>query len=71
MCSARRVGAAEERFRGRHGALPITDPDWRSPLCEAFIHGALEPGVARNDDYNDTQQDGTGYFQRYDPAHAG
>jgi len=64
MRTERRIGAADDRFRGRHGALPITDPDWRSALCEAFIQGAGELGIPRNLDYNGAQQDGAGYFQR-------
>ena len=64
MRSECRIGPADDRFRGRHGALPITDCDWRSTLCEAFIRGAGELGVPRNHDYNGAHQDGAGYFQR-------
>ena len=62
--SERRIGPGDDRFRGRGGALPITDPDWPSPLCEAFIAGATELGIARNADYNGAAQEGAGYFQR-------
>lgn len=65
MRSERRLGPADERFRGREGALPITDPDWRNPLCEAFIQAAVDRGIPRNPDYNGERQDGVGYFQRY------
>ncbi|MBS0222229.1 MAG: GMC family oxidoreductase N-terminal domain-containing protein [Proteobacteria bacterium] len=51
-------------FRGRDGNLPITDLDWRDPLCEAFIEGAVEMGIPRNRDYNGTQQAGVSYVQR-------
>ena len=64
MRSERRVGAADESLRGRSGALPITDPDWRHPLCEAFIKGAAEFGIPRNRDHNGAAQEGAGYFQR-------
>jgi choline dehydrogenase len=64
MRSERRIGAGDDRFRGYHGALPITDIDWRHALCEAFIQGANEFGIPRNPDYNGAQQDGAGYFQR-------
>lgn len=63
--SERRVGAADEVYRGREGQLPITDPDWTGPLCEAFIAGAGELGIPRNPDYNGAEQLGAGYFQRY------
>jgi choline dehydrogenase len=64
MRSERRVGAGDDRYRGRSGALPITDPDWPSSLCDAFITGAAELGIPRNPDYNGASQDGAGYFQR-------
>ena len=64
MRSERRIGPADESYRGRDGALPVTNPDWQSELCEAFIRGAAEIGVPRNPDYNGAEQDGAGYFQR-------
>ena len=64
MRSERRIGVGDDNFRGRNGALPITDTDWRHVLCEAFIQGAGEFGIPRNPDYNGAQQDGAGYFQR-------
>ena len=51
-------------FRGRDGNLPITDLDWRDPLCEAFIEGAVQMGIPRNRDYNGTMQAGVSYVQR-------
>ena len=48
----RRVGPADERWRGRTGEIPVTDPPWRHPLCEAFIAGARGLGFARDLDYN-------------------
>ncbi|MFO1159235.1 MAG: GMC family oxidoreductase N-terminal domain-containing protein [Reyranellaceae bacterium] len=62
--SERRIGEADETFRGRDGNLPITDLDWRDPLCEAFIEGAVEMGIPRNRDYNGTMQAGVSYVQR-------
>ena len=63
--SERRIGPGDDEYRGRDGPLPITDPDWTGPLCEAFITGAAELGIARNPDYNGAEQLGAGYFQRY------
>ena len=62
--SERRIGAGDERWRGRDGALPVTDPRWPHVLCEAFIEGAAELGIPRNADYNGERQEGVGYFQR-------
>jgi choline dehydrogenase len=60
----RRIGPADERYRGRDGELPVTDPDWRHPLCDAFIAGATRIGFPRNPDYNGATQEGVGYYQR-------
>ena len=60
----RRIGAADEQYRGREGGLPVTDPAWRHPLCDAFIAGAARLGFPRNPDYNGATQAGTGYYQR-------
>ena len=60
----RRIGAADLQYRGREGGLPVTDPTWRHPLCDAFIDGAASLGFPRNPDYNGATQAGTGYYQR-------
>ena len=62
--SERRIGAADETFRGRDGSLPITDLEWRDPLCDAFIEGAVQMGIPRNRDYNGAAQAGVSYVQR-------
>ena len=62
--SERRIGDGDDRYRGRTGALPITNPDWTNALAEAFIAGAGELGIPRNPDYNGERQEGAGYFQR-------
>ncbi len=56
--------ADDELFRGSEGHLPITDLDWRDPICDAFIEGAVQLGIPRNRDYNGTQQAGVSYVQR-------
>ena len=60
----RKIGAGDDRFRGRTGEMPITDIDWIHPICEAFIEGAQELGIPRNPDYNGARQEGVGYYQR-------
>ncbi len=62
--SERRVGDADDVYRGRDGGIVVTNPDWHHPLCEAFIEGAVSLGIPRNPDYNGATQDGVGYFQR-------
>jgi choline dehydrogenase-like flavoprotein len=64
-CTERRMAAeADPTFRGSDGNLPVTDLEWRDPLCEAFIEGAVQMGIPRNRDYNGTQQAGVSYVQR-------
>jgi len=60
----RMVAEADPTFRGSDGNLPITDLEWRDPLCEAFIEGAVQMGIPRNRDYNGAQQAGVSYVQR-------
>lgn len=60
----RRVGSADERYRGRNGELPVTDIPWHHPLCEAFIAGAASLGFPRDVDYNASSSECTGYYQR-------
>ncbi|PZP92048.1 MAG: choline dehydrogenase [Variovorax paradoxus] len=62
----RRIGAFDPPWRGGEGLLPITDCDWRHPLCDAFIDGAAALlNVPRQHDYNCGQQGGAGYYQRW------
>ncbi|MBI1202758.1 MAG: choline dehydrogenase [Rhodopseudomonas sp.] len=60
----RRIGDGDATFRGRDGSLTVTDIDWRDPLCEAFIDGAISLGIPRNPDYNGKTQEGVSYAQR-------
>src|SRR6185436_9544061 len=60
----RRVGDGDAAYRGRDGALTVTDIDWHHPLCDAFIAGAVEAGIPRNPDYNGKIQEGIAYAQR-------
>jgi choline dehydrogenase len=60
----RRLGDGDPTFRGRDGALTVSDLAWRHPLCEAFIEGAVGLGIPRNPDYNGAVQEGVAYAQR-------
>ena len=53
-----------DRFHGRDGPQHVSDIHERHPICEAFIAGAGEIGICRNDDYNGEAQEGVGYYQR-------
>lgn len=61
----RRIGDFDPALRGGDGLLPITDCDWRHPLCDAFIEAAGQHGLPTNIDYNRGQQTGAGYYQRW------
>ncbi len=60
----RRIGEGDSTYRGRDGELVVTDIDWRHPLCDAFIEGAVQHGIPRNPDYNGRVQEGIAYAQR-------
>jgi choline dehydrogenase len=60
----KRVGEGEDTYRGREGSLTVTTMDWRDPLCEAFMEGAVSLGIPRNPDYNGKTQEGVSYCQR-------
>lgn len=62
--SERRLGEGDDRVRGRTGELPISDLDWRHPICDAFIEGTRSLGIPKNPDYNSGDQAGSGFFQR-------
>lgn len=59
-----RLGEGDEAYRGRSGALTVSDIDWSHPLCDAFIEGAVQHGIPRNPDYNGLTQEGIAYAQR-------
>ena len=59
-----RIGAGDERFRGRDGPFKVTDLDWDHPLIDAFIAGAVSLGIPPNPDYNGQTQEGLGRTQR-------
>ncbi|MDA9411533.1 GMC family oxidoreductase [Bradyrhizobium sp. CCBAU 45384] len=60
----KRIGEGEDIYRGRDGNLIVTTMDWRDPLCEAFMEGAVSLGIPRNPDYNGRTQEGVSYCQR-------
>ena len=62
--SEQRIGVADDTYRGRDGAVRVTDLGWSHPLCDAFIEGAGQLGIPVNPDYNGARQEGVSYVQR-------
>ncbi len=60
----RRIGSGEDAYRGRGGALVVTDLEHRHPLCDAFLESAQSLGIPLNPDYNGASQAGIAYAQR-------
>jgi choline dehydrogenase-like flavoprotein len=54
-------GASE--FHGAGGPLPVSEPRARSKMCQAFLEAVDALGLPRNDDFNDGEQDGYGWYQ--------
>ena len=52
-----------DEWHGAGGPLAVSDMRARRDVCDAFIAGAEEIGIPRNDDINGAQQEGAGYFQ--------
>ncbi len=57
-----RIGKPDP-LHGTGGGLAVSDVTDRDPLSEAFIEAAMQEGIARNDDFNGTDQEGVGYYQ--------
>jgi choline dehydrogenase len=52
-----------DAWHGGDGPLKVSDIGARHELIEAFIAGAGQCGVPRNDDFNGATQEGVGYYQ--------
>lgn len=50
-------------FHGGDGPLKVSDVGANHELIDAFIAGAQQVGVPRNDDFNGATQEGAGYYQ--------
>jgi choline dehydrogenase len=61
--SERRLGEADQRYRGTNGPLVVSDLDFNDPLCALFIQAAEGLGAPLVADYNAAAQDGVGPFQ--------
>ena len=58
-----RIGVGDDRYRGRNGPLPVTDPVRSSPLCDLFIEAVKSLGYPYVHDHNAEAQDGVGAWQ--------
>jgi choline dehydrogenase len=54
-------GASE--LHGTGGPLTVAQGRSRSPMMDAFVEAGEQAGLARNEDFNGTAQDGVGYYQ--------
>ncbi len=52
-----------DAWHGTGGPLSVSDMRVRRDVCDAFIAGAAEIGIPRNDDINGARQEGAGYYQ--------
>lgn len=50
-------------YHGIGGPLNVADPRYINPLTDAFVEAGIEMGVTKNEDFNDKQQEGVGYYQ--------
>ncbi|MCK1756717.1 GMC family oxidoreductase N-terminal domain-containing protein [Bradyrhizobium sp. 137] len=54
---------AGDASRGKGGPLNVRNTTARHVLCDAFLEAAVGSGFALNNDYNNGQQEGFGYYQ--------
>jgi choline dehydrogenase len=52
-----------DAFHGSGGPLNVADLRYRNPLSSVFLDAAVEAGYARNEDFNDADMQGFGFYQ--------
>jgi choline dehydrogenase-like flavoprotein len=50
-------------FHGAGGPLPVSEERSHNRITHAFVEAGVQAGLARNDDFNDGEQDGVGMYQ--------
>ena len=50
-------------MHGKGGPLNVADHRTVNPISHAFVQAGLEAGFAKNDDFNDGEQEGVGLYQ--------
>lgn len=58
-----RIGAGDDRYRGRGGPLTVSDPVEVGPLCKVFVDAVKSLGYPYVADHNAETQDGVGPWQ--------
>ncbi len=51
-------------YRGEHGPLEVTAPDFSNPLCEVFLAACGQAGFPASDDTNGQQSEGFGVMDQ-------
>ncbi len=50
-------------FHGAGGPLPVSEERSQNRISHAFVEAGVQAGLARNEDFNDGEQDGVGMYQ--------
>ena len=50
-------------FHGAGGPLPVSEERSHNRISHAFVEAGVQAGLARNEDFNDGEQDGVGMYQ--------
>lgn len=58
-----RIGAGDDRYRGRDGLLTTTTQPWPNEIVDAFVATAEKNGYPFNPDHNGAIQEGVGFYQ--------
>lgn len=58
-----RIGAGDDRYRGRNGPVTVSDPVHISPLNDIFVEAVKSLGYPHVPDHNAEAQDGVGPWQ--------
>jgi len=52
-----------DEYHGGDGPLKVSNMTFTRPICDDFINGVHELGVAKSTDFNGAEQEGVGYYQ--------
>ncbi|WP_067515044.1 GMC family oxidoreductase [Endozoicomonas ascidiicola] len=58
-----RQARGESEHHGAHGEMDVSDTNYHFPVCDAFIESCGNAGFKLNNDFNQPDQEGCGYFQ--------
>lgn len=63
FCKSENRLRGPREYSGIGGPITVSDIPDRHELCDAYIAGAAELGIPRNDDFDGAKQEGAGYYQ--------